>query len=66
MVRDGGVQVIVLQQDDEGQVAAREAATVAFEQVGPHRVDSCFIFRKDRRCIHDLIAGTQVVTVAKG
>jgi uncharacterized RDD family membrane protein YckC len=25
-------------------------------------VDSCFIFRRDRRCVHDLIAGTRVVT----
>jgi uncharacterized RDD family membrane protein YckC len=24
-------------------------------------VDICFIFREDRRCIHDLLAGTQVV-----
>jgi uncharacterized RDD family membrane protein YckC len=26
-------------------------------------VDSCFIFRDDRRCLHDLIAGTKVVKV---
>lgn len=26
-------------------------------------VDACFIFRDDRRCLHDLIAGTQVGTV---
>jgi uncharacterized RDD family membrane protein YckC len=24
-------------------------------------VDSCFIFRDDRRCLHDLIAGTKVI-----
>ncbi len=26
-------------------------------------VDNCFIFRDDRRCLHDLIAGTKVVKV---
>lgn len=26
-------------------------------------VDSCFIFREDKRCVHDLIAGTKVVKV---
>jgi uncharacterized RDD family membrane protein YckC len=24
-------------------------------------VDTCFIFREDRRCLHDLIAGTRVI-----
>jgi uncharacterized RDD family membrane protein YckC len=28
-------------------------------------VDALFIFRKDRRCVHDLIAGTQVMYVNK-
>lgn len=28
-------------------------------------VDSCFIFRNDRRCLHDLIAGTKVVKVER-
>lgn len=26
-------------------------------------VDTCFIFREDKRCLHDLIAGTKVVNV---
>lgn len=30
---------------------------------GIQTVNILFIFRKDRRCIHDLIAGTQVVSV---
>jgi uncharacterized RDD family membrane protein YckC len=27
-------------------------------------VDACFIFREDRRCLHDLIAGTKVVDIS--
>ncbi len=26
-------------------------------------VDNCFIFREDRRCLHDLVAGTKVVKI---
>ena len=29
-------------------------------------IDVCFIFRGDRRCVHDWIARTKVVTVAAG
>ena len=29
-------------------------------------IDTLFIFRSDRRCVHDLIAGTKVVQVKKG
>ncbi len=29
-------------------------------------VDSLMIFRSDRRCLHDLIAGSKVVTVVRG
>jgi uncharacterized RDD family membrane protein YckC len=27
-------------------------------------IDVCFIFREDRRCVHDFIAGTKVIEVA--
>jgi uncharacterized RDD family membrane protein YckC len=28
-------------------------------------IDIALIFRRDRRCLHDLIAGTKVVAVAR-
>jgi uncharacterized RDD family membrane protein YckC len=54
----GFVKVVLLRLFLNGLIGA-----VPF--VGPvySLVDICFIFRDDRRCIHDLIAGTEVVKV---
>jgi uncharacterized RDD family membrane protein YckC len=29
-------------------------------------IDPLLIFRKDKRCLHDLLAGTQVIEAPKG
>ncbi|MCE9518347.1 MAG: RDD family protein [Verrucomicrobia bacterium] len=52
----GGVKTILLRAFVNGLIGAVPV-------LGPiySLVDICFIFRDDRRCIHDLIAGTQVV-----
>lgn len=52
----GGVKTILLRGFVNGFIGAVPV-------LGPiySLVDICFIFREDRRCIHDLIAGTQVV-----
>jgi uncharacterized RDD family membrane protein YckC len=52
----GGVKTILLRVFVNGLIGAVPV-------LGPiySLVDICFIFREDRRCIHDLIAGTQVV-----
>lgn len=52
----GGVKTILLRLLVNGLIGA-------VPLLGPiySLVDICFIFREDRRCIHDLIAGTQVV-----
>lgn len=52
----GGVKAILLRGFVNGLIGA-------VPLLGPiySLVDICFIFREDRRCIHDLIAGTQVV-----
>jgi uncharacterized RDD family membrane protein YckC len=52
----GGVKTILLRGFVNGFIGA-------VPLIGPIYtiVDICFIFREDRRCIHDLIAGTQVV-----
>ena len=52
----GGVKTILLRGFVNGLIGA-------VPLLGPvySIVDICFIFREDRRCIHDLIAGTQVV-----
>lgn len=35
--------------------------SIPFLAALPSLIDVLFIFRKDRRCVHDLIAGTQVM-----
>ncbi len=52
----GGVKTILLRVFVNGLIGA-----VPFLGSIYTLVDICFIFREDRRCIHDLIAGTQVV-----
>ncbi len=32
---------------------------------GPALIDALFVFRRDRRCLHDLIAGTRVMKLAR-
>jgi uncharacterized RDD family membrane protein YckC len=41
-------------------------AMIGFTPVGPlfGLTDALFIFREDRRCIHDLLAGTKVIATA--
>jgi uncharacterized RDD family membrane protein YckC len=52
----GGVKAILLRAIVNGLIAAIPLVGNVYSLV-----DICFIFRDDRRCIHDLIAGTQVI-----
>ena len=52
----GGVKTILLRGMVPGIIGAIPILGLIFSLV-----NICFIFREDRRCIHDLIAGTQVV-----
>lgn len=64
-----GIRIADLAQGkpDVGSILIKRYLPVSFVQlipgVGPifSLVDILFIFRRDRRCVHDLIAGTQVV-----
>ena len=60
--------------DEEALSAARHATYTPRQVQGVpaellekyfERVDGLFIFRKDQRCLHDLIAGTQVVNARR-
>lgn len=52
----GGVKTILLRGFVNGLISGVPYLGTVYALV-----DICFIFREDRRCIHDLIAGTQVV-----
>jgi uncharacterized RDD family membrane protein YckC len=52
----GGVKTILLRIFVNGLITAIPLVGSAYSLI-----DICFIFRQDRRCIHDLIAGTQVI-----
>jgi uncharacterized RDD family membrane protein YckC len=52
----GGVKTILLRGFVNGLISGVPYLGTVYALV-----DICFIFRDDRRCIHDLIAGTQVV-----
>ena len=41
------------------------AGAIAYPLIVFGLIDSALVFRRDRRCLHDLIAGTKVVAVAR-
>lgn len=67
--RLAGVQIVRMDgsQADLGQILLKRYLPIWVVGLVPYLggllmlVDSLFIFREDRRCVHDLIAGTQVI-----